>query len=179
MTETLTIEQQNLKLMRAAFEALARKDVNACMAMLDPGFKINIAGMPYQQSGHGPWRKNVETMLNAFPDLAIDIEEMIADGDIVAVRVRFRGTQTGSFLGIPPSCKTVDYQSSEFYRFADGRLTEEWICSDTLTMMTQVGAVSPAHLLLVWLGSFRLWFAAAAGGVLGAGLVLAVQALSA
>jgi steroid delta-isomerase-like uncharacterized protein len=178
MAETLSTEQRNLEEMRAAFEALARKDVDACIAMLDPGFKINIAGMPYQQSGHGPWRKNVETMLTAFPDLAIGIEEMVGDGDIVAVRVRFRGTQTGNFLGIPPSGKAVDYQSSEFYRFADGKLTEEWICSDTLTMMTQVGAISPASLVLVWLGSFRFWFAAAAGAVIGAGLVLAVQALT-
>lgn len=176
MPETDTPEA-NLAIMRAAFDALARKDLDACVALLTPDFRINIAGMPFQKTGHKAWLENANQMIRAFPDLSIAIEDMFAAGDRVAVRVRFAGTQTGDFLGVPPSGKRIDYESAEIYRFTDGKLAEEWICSDTMTMMTQIGAVSPRALILVWLGSFRLWFVGLAGAVVGMALLLLAQAL--
>jgi len=167
----------NLEVMRRAFDALARKDFEGCLSLMRSDFRINIAGMPYQKKGHAAWRENVRQMFGAFPDLGIHIDSMVASGDKVAVHVRFTGTQTGDFLGIPPRGKRIDYESQELYRFEDGRLAEEWICSDTMTMMTQIGAVSPGALILVWLGSFRLWLATAIGVGAGAGLVLLVRAL--
>jgi steroid delta-isomerase-like uncharacterized protein len=169
--------EANLAIMKRAFEALGRKDLEECVSLLTPGFMINIAGMPYQQRGHAEWLRNAGQMIGAFPDLGIQVEDMVAAGDRVAVRVRFTGTHTGDFLGVPPSGKRVDYESQELYRFEAGRLAEEWICSDTMTMMTQIGVVSPSQLILVWLGSFRLWFATGVGAVVGAGLILLVQAI--
>jgi steroid delta-isomerase-like uncharacterized protein len=171
------LTEANLATMKRAFEALARKDLDACVALLTPDFKINLAGVPYQASGHKAWLSNAGQMIRAFPDLSVHIDDMFASGDKVTVRVRFTGTQTGDFLGVPPSGKRIDYESQEIYRFEDGKLAEEWICSDTMTMMTQIGAVSPSQLILVWLGSFRLWIAAAGGVALGSGLVLLAQAL--
>jgi len=58
--------------------------------------------------------------------------------DKVAVRVRFRGTHTGEFLGFAATGRTVEYVSHEFYRIAGGLIAEEWICSDTATLLRQL-----------------------------------------
>jgi steroid delta-isomerase-like uncharacterized protein len=84
------------------------------------------------------WRQGFEMMRQAFPDLQAHIEDIVADGDKVAVRVRFRGTHSGEFLGIPATGRTVEYVSHEFYRVADGLIAEEWICSDMATLLGQL-----------------------------------------
>jgi predicted ester cyclase len=56
----------------------------------------------------------------------------------VAVRLRFRGTHSGEFLGFHPTGRTIEYVSHEFYRIADGLIVEEWICSDMATLLSQL-----------------------------------------
>jgi steroid delta-isomerase-like uncharacterized protein len=78
-------------------------------------------------------------MRHAFPDLQAHVEDIVAAGDKVAVRVRFRGTHAGEFLGFPATGRTVEYVSHEFYRIAGGLIAEEWICSDMATLLGQLG----------------------------------------
>ncbi|MDT5032526.1 MAG: hypothetical protein QOC94_2697, partial [Actinoplanes sp.] len=80
-----------------------------------------------------------EMMKQAFPDLQAQIEDIVAADDRVALRVRFRGTHCGEFLGIPATGHPIEYVSHEFYRVADGLIAEEWICSDTATLFRQLG----------------------------------------
>ena len=84
------------------------------------------------------WRRGFEMMRRAFPDLQAHIEDVVAAEDKVAVRLRFRGTHDGEFLGIPPTGRAIEYVSHEFYRIADGLIAEEWICSDTATLLRQL-----------------------------------------
>jgi steroid delta-isomerase-like uncharacterized protein len=74
----------------------------------------------------------------AFPDLHAHIGDIFAAHDKVAVRLRFRGTYSGEFLGLPATGRTVEYVSHEFYRIADGLIAEEWICSDMATLFGQL-----------------------------------------
>jgi predicted ester cyclase len=77
-------------------------------------------------------------MRHAFPDLRADIEDIVAAGDKVAVRLRFRGTHSGEFLGFAATGRTVEYVSHEFYRVAGGLIAEEWICADMATLLRQL-----------------------------------------
>jgi len=125
--------------MRRAFSALERKDVDACVKLMPSDFTINIAGMPYQKRGTEAWRKHAEILFSAFPDIQIHIEDIFASDDKVAVRMRVTGTHTGAFIGIQPTGKKVSYEINELYRIADGKIAEEWICSDMLTLMAPIG----------------------------------------
>ncbi len=154
---------RNVAVMKEAFQALGRKDIEACLSHLRPDFIINIAGMPYQARGQDAWRKNVEMMLKAFPDLTVHVQDMFASGDKVAVRVRFTGTHQAEFLGQPGRGGRIDYLSNELYRFENGKLAEEWICSDHMTLMTQVSVVSGKRIFIAWLSGFRLWIGLALG----------------
>jgi steroid delta-isomerase-like uncharacterized protein len=92
---------------------------------------MHLAELPEPLRGRETWRQGFELMRRAFPDLEARIDDVVAAGDTVAVRVRFRGTHAGEFQGIPATGRTVDYVSHEFYRVEDGVMAEEWICSDT------------------------------------------------
>jgi steroid delta-isomerase-like uncharacterized protein len=167
--------QDNIALMRNAFAALRRRDFAAAAGYLSPDFIINLAGMPHQMRGRRMWRRNTETFFTAFPDIQIETQDMFATHDKVAVRLRFTGTHTGEFLGNQPTGKRVDYQSYELYRIDDGKIAEEWIGSDMLTILTQIGAFPARHLLLMWLAGYRVWFAAGLGLLAGAILTLALS----
>ena len=156
MQPDATTSTQNLTVMEDAFAALARRDIDACLSHMQSDFIINIAGMPYQARGHKAWRKNIETMLKAVPDLEVHVLDMFADNDRVAVRVRFTGTHQGEFLGQLGKGGRIDYLSNEIYRFEGGKLAEEWICSDSMTLMTQTSVTSSKRVLLAWVSGLRL-----------------------
>ena len=128
----------NVELVRAGFDAFNAGDADACLALVAPDLVINLAELPGPQHGHDVWRQGFQLMKRAFPDLRAEIEDILGADDKVAVRVRFRGTHAGEFLGFAATGRTVTYASHEFYRIADGLIAEEWICSDMATLLSQV-----------------------------------------
>jgi steroid delta-isomerase-like uncharacterized protein len=138
MTSPTTSPAANADLVRAGFRALNAGDADECMRLAAPDLIMNLAELPEPGHGHEVWRQGFALMKQAFPDLQAHIEDIVAAGDKVAVRVRFHGTHSGEFLGIPATGRTVEYVSHEFYRFAGGLIAEEWICSDTATLLGQV-----------------------------------------
>jgi steroid delta-isomerase-like uncharacterized protein len=138
MTSQSTPPAMNAELVRAGFRAFNSGDAGQCLARIAPDFIINLAELPEPRHGREVWRQGFEMMKHAFPDLQAHIEDIVAAEDKVAVRLRFRGTHRGEFLGIPATGRTIDYVSHEFYRIADGLLAEEWICSDTATLLRQL-----------------------------------------
>ena len=82
----------------------------------------------------------VITMLRAaFPDLRFAIEELIAEGDIVAGRLTMNGTHQGSLMGMPPTGRAVRQNHMHFVRLRDGKAIEHWGVRDDVGMMRQLG----------------------------------------
>jgi predicted ester cyclase len=79
----------------------------------------------------------------AFPDGRHEIAGVYQDGSMFFVRGRWSGTQTGTFNGIPPTGKRVDFSWLGQMRIEDGRIAEEWVEMDAIGMMMQLG-VFPA-----------------------------------
>ncbi len=78
----------------------------------------------------------------AFPDLHFEPEDYIASGDKVVTRVRATGTNTGDFMGMPATGKSVDIDLIDIVRFEDDGLGHEhWGVADVMTMMQQLGVV--------------------------------------
>jgi steroid delta-isomerase-like uncharacterized protein len=138
MTSETTSPATNLELVRASFEAFNAGDLGGCLAFLSQDLVMNLAELPEPRRGQDVWRQGFEMMQHAFPDLQAHIEDIVAAGDKVAVRLRFRGTHSGEFLGILPTGRAIEYVSHEFYRVADGHIAEEWICSDMATLLRQL-----------------------------------------
>ena len=138
MTSHSTPPAMNAELVRAVCRAFNAGNADECLARIAPDFIINLAELPEPMHGRQVWRQNFETMKHAFPDVQAHIEDIVAAQDKVAVRLRLRGTHCGEFLGIPATGRTIEYVSHEFYRIADGLIAEEWICSDTTTLLRQL-----------------------------------------
>jgi steroid delta-isomerase-like uncharacterized protein len=137
MNSEVTSPAANIELVRAGFQAFNGGDADECLAHASAGLIINLAEVP-EPLGRDLWRQGFEMLKNAFPDLQAHIEDIFAAQDKVAVRLRFRGTHSGEFLGIPATGRSIEYVSHEFYRIADGLIAEEWICSDMATLLRQL-----------------------------------------
>ncbi len=75
----------------------------------------------------------------AFPDIHVDIEDMIAEGDKVVARCTVRGKHAGDHLGIAASQSSVDFTGIAIVRIRDGKIVEAWNNFDFMRMNRQVG----------------------------------------
>lgn len=94
---------------------------------------------PNQPPGPEAVKQEVTAFRTAFPDAHITIEEMIGEGDLVAVRYVMRGTYLGPFAGFSPTGQVVVLTGVNFVRIADGKMRELWATQDTLSWAQQIG----------------------------------------
>jgi hypothetical protein len=75
-----------------------------------------------------------------FPDGVFSIDDLIADGDRVAIRTTWRATHRGEFAGIAPTGKRVTATQICIFRMAEGKIVEEWGIFDMHGLLHQIGA---------------------------------------
>ncbi len=77
--------------------------------------------------------------LDAFPDLHVTIQDVVAQADTVVQRTRATGTMKGEFMGMPSTGRSATWEQIHILRFADGREIEHWTHSDQLGLLAQLG----------------------------------------
>ena len=92
---------------------------------------------------HGPEsvKSGILTRRQAFPDIHVTIEDIIASEDKVVARLTFRGTHKGEFLGVQPTGQEVIWSGIWIYRVANGKFVERWHNYDMHGLMRQLGAI--------------------------------------
>ncbi len=83
----------------------------------------------------------IDGMHTAFPDGRITIDQLIAEGDTVAMRGTYRGTQTGRLQDILPTSKAVAVPAQDMYRVVEGKIVEHWGGPNQLSLLQQLGVV--------------------------------------
>ena len=119
--------QENKELIRRYLEALSGKpkpDSVIDLFVADP-----------------PLKEHILASEAAFPLYRMDAEEMVAEGDLVAVRARCTGVQQGAFAGIPPSGRRIDFPICLTYRVAGGKIVDHWMVLDSMLMLQQLGVM--------------------------------------
>jgi steroid delta-isomerase-like uncharacterized protein len=90
--------------------------------------------------------KQFFTMLfQAFPDLRVEVHDVVAEGDLVAARVTYSGTHQGEFMGIPATGRQAQTAGVDFFRMQDGRQAEHWGGPDMASLLQQLGVISPPN----------------------------------
>lgn len=132
--------------------AFAKGDLSMAETYVAADYVDHPPARPYQVAVSGPSSliEDVTAFRVAFPDLDVTCDDMIAEGNQVAARGRWRGTHRGDFFGIPPTGRTFDTQGINFFRFDDGQFVERFGTWDVLTFMQQLGLVpapsaAPGH----------------------------------
>jgi predicted ester cyclase len=83
------------------------------------------------------------TFRAAVPDLSCTVAQLIVAGDRVVAHLHFRGHFSGRFAGRQGHGQPVDFIATDIYRVAGGRIAENWHIEDNLTLLTQLGVVTP------------------------------------
>ena len=99
-----------------------------------PGTSADLAGL----------KEGITQIRSAFPDMQVSADEIIEEGDRLAVRSTMRATHEGDFMGVPGSGKKVEVANYDFVRFENDMAVEHWGVIDSAALMEQIGAVPAA-----------------------------------
>ncbi|GAA1881265.1 ester cyclase [Asanoa iriomotensis] len=131
------MSEENKNIVRRYFEELDR-----CKATPEewctPDFAFHAAGFPTMDLA--AVKQFTDGFFAGMADLRHPLEELIAEGDKVALRCRYEGTHTGELLGVPASGQTVCAVGIGVMRIADGKVAEFWVSPDRATILRQIGA---------------------------------------
>lgn len=97
-------------------------------------------GLPNNRTG---LKQLILTFRTAFPDLHCTVQEEIAQGDRTAVHWTMRGTHKGAFMGNPPTNRPITVQGIMMVRMVDGRIVENWLLIDQMSILQQLGIIPP------------------------------------
>lgn len=123
---------------KAAFDA---RDLDRCVAFYAPSHRVMSRGAP---PGREHIRAFLEGTLSAWPDLHLEVEHVLADGDLVMGRSVATATHTTATTGTPPTGRAVRTTFWDLHRFDDsGLIVETWNLMDTQTLMEALRKVSP------------------------------------
>ncbi|HEY3924435.1 MAG TPA: ester cyclase [Acidothermaceae bacterium] len=129
----------NKALTRHFFDRISAGDLSAVDELVSDDY-IEHEQVPGLASGKAGTRQLFEMFHAAFDQAALEVDEMIAEGDKVFALVRMTGTQRGEFMGIPATGNTIAVNICDYFRIDNGMLIEHWGVLDAAAMMQQLTA---------------------------------------
>ena len=136
------MSEENKQLVRRWFEEVWNKGrADAIDEMFDEhGIAHGLADDPSNPiTGPRGFRPFHETFRQAFPNMIIDVEDLVAEGDRVAARCAVRGKHEGEFMGRAATQSPVEFTGITIVRIKNGKIVEAWNNFDFMTMHRQVG----------------------------------------
>lgn len=127
---------------------IARRFIQRVFVEADPAAVDELASedfMPHSWGQMPPGRDSLKAaqkrVTQGISDARMTIEDLIAEGDKVAVRLISHGRHTGEFMGVPASSKEYDISETHIFRITGGKVVEHWLNADMLGLMQQIGAL--------------------------------------
>ncbi|QPS88443.1 ester cyclase [Serratia plymuthica] len=118
----------------SASESLAKE-------LIAPDAVFHVPGRLQPLTGPEGYLEVIGMMRTGFPDIQWTLDEMVAEDDKVAARFTMRGTHQGPFFGVQATGKTITVPAVNFYRFSEGKITEERGQPDLLSLLQQIGGI--------------------------------------
>lgn len=133
--------QQNIDALQQAVLRFKVRDLEGHLklynsAVIHHGFSNRI------RPGVAGLKDHYTSLLKGFPDMRIDIDDIIAEGEKVVHRFMFSGTHKGEFLGVPATGKLVRAAGVHIHLFQNAHAVEVWQILDTFAFLSEIGAVS-------------------------------------
>jgi len=141
--------EKNKAIIRRLFEAENKRNLAILDELIAPEF-IEGRNTPFELRGPEGYKQLLTVIFKAFPDWHETIEDIIAEGDKVCVRLKIdTGTHTGEFdfLGITvsPTGKKSTVKSIQIWRIVDGKVVEQESVYDELDLSRQLGLIEPTE----------------------------------
>jgi steroid delta-isomerase-like uncharacterized protein len=144
MTDVKMTESESNKAVyrRMVDEVVNRGNFDVVEELFDPAY-VDHGAPPGVPAGLEGVKAVFGMFRTGFPDVHFTIDDMVSQGDVVATLVHGEGTQTGPFMGLPPSGKHARWRSVGFFRVQDGKIVEHWGIPDLLGLLIQLGVIPP------------------------------------
>jgi len=133
-----SVEAANVDVVRTVFSEIWSK---GNVELIPDLFSENYIGhFPGGDIVHGREGLAAEVVAhrNAFPDWTEQVEDEITDRDRIAVRFTSRGTNTGDFLGNPATGNRIEISEVAIFKFEEGKIAEQWVYPDILSLQRQL-----------------------------------------
>jgi predicted ester cyclase len=121
------------------YSATVGGDLGAVDDIVHVEYTYHGAGMIGPDPGREGLKATIQASRAALSDARLSIEDLILERDRSVVRYRVRGTHTGELLGAPATGHDVDYSGIAIYRWAQGKIIEEWDCFEETKLLTALG----------------------------------------
>jgi steroid delta-isomerase-like uncharacterized protein len=136
------MSEQNKTVVRRLFDELWNKgNLQVADEIFAPTYQHHDASTPDLGKGPESEKKRVNLYRNAFHDLRLNMEDLIADGETVVARWSCRGVHKGELNGIAPTGKQVAITGVTIVHFTNGKIVEGYVTWDALGLMRQLGIV--------------------------------------
>jgi steroid delta-isomerase-like uncharacterized protein len=140
---TTNVESLNRAVVRRHYdEAWNRRDLGSIAETHAPDCVHHDPSNPVPMQGIEALRAQLRAVQQAFPDVQITVHDLVAEGDLVAVRWTLKGTQREPFAGIPATGRTVSVGGMIMHRLREGKIVEDHTVRDTLGLLTQLGVMA-------------------------------------
>lgn len=135
----MTTTEENKRLARRIPEEVATEGkIHLIDDLFAEEFVEHSGGNHYDRE---EFKQHIEAAREAFPDLDVTVENLIAEGNTVAQHVTIRGTHEGEIMGIEPTGNEIEISNMVFSRIEDGQVVERWRTTDELNRLQQLGAI--------------------------------------
>ena len=119
-------------------EVLSQGRVDVVEELAAPGY-VEHEELPAGDGSIEGVKQFISTLREAFPDLRAEPQQMVAEGDMLAIYSIWTGTHQGDFMGAPGTGRSFSISCADFVRFEGGKVVEHWGVTDFASMMEQLG----------------------------------------
>jgi predicted ester cyclase len=131
--------EENKSVVRNMLQLIKTGDIQSVEKYFTPNWENHDSSLPLMEGLEGA--KQLIGLWTAFSDKKVTIEDILAEGDLVAAHFVVTGTHIGTFLGIAPTGKTIRMTATGIFHIVDGKSTDNWVNIDALGLLQQLGAV--------------------------------------
>jgi steroid delta-isomerase-like uncharacterized protein len=141
--EITTSEQNKATARRWSEELWGKGKLEVANEIISSDYVRHDPGDPFPARGPEDVKKIVSMLRAMLPDFKLEIEAMVAEGDMVVSRYTITATDTRGYMGRPPTNRPIRTSAMQMFRFAEGKIVESWAVRDDLGTLRQLGHLPP------------------------------------
>ena len=135
----MSIEQNKATIRRWSEELWGRGNLAVADEIIAPDYLRHDPGDPFPARGPEDVKRIVTMLRSMLSDFRIEVEAIVAEGDMVVSRYTATATDTKGYMGMPPTGKTIHTSAIQMFRFENGKIVESWAARDDLGTLRQLG----------------------------------------
>jgi len=137
----MSVEKNKANVRRHVDEVWNKGNLEVIPELISPNYSTRAGDQEFR--GPEGFKRFIAYSRSAIPDIHYTIDEMIGEGDTVAVRYTSTGTLKGEYFGIQPTGKKFKMTNAIFHRFEKGKQVGIQGFTDNLALYQQLGIPIP------------------------------------